>query len=187
MKPKTEVAAQAEPGAMAPLRPRGSNQIGMRQYNERVVLQALRSHGALPKAELARVTGLTAQTIGLITTRLEEDGLLMRHDPVRGRIGQPSVPLALHPDGAFAIGIKIGRRSTDALLVDFNGKVRKRLALSYPFPAAKELLPAISQQLRALRRSLGADASRLVGVGVAAPFQMGGWHRMLGLSHEQSE
>jgi predicted NBD/HSP70 family sugar kinase len=187
MKPKTEVAAQAEPGAMAPLRPRGSNQIGMRQYNERVVLQALRSHGALPKAELARVTGLTAQTIGLITTRLEEDGLLMRHDPLRGRIGQPSVPMALHPDGAFAIGIKIGRRSTDALLVDFNGKVRKRLALSYPFPAAKELLPAISQQLRTLRRSLGANASRLVGVGVAAPFQMGGWHRMLGLSHEQSE
>ncbi|HET7864219.1 MAG TPA: ROK family transcriptional regulator, partial [Burkholderiaceae bacterium] len=169
------------------LQPRGSSQGGLRQYNERVVLQALRSHGALPKAELARVTGLTAQTIGLITTRLEEDGLLMRHDPLRGRIGQPSVPLALHPDGAFAIGIKIGRRSTDALLVDFNGKVRKRLSLAYEFPEAGELLPAISQQLRSLRRSLGANAERLVGVGVAAPFQMGGWHRLLGLSRKQSE
>ena len=188
MTPPRETPVEAEAGStLAPLRPRGSNQLGMRQYNERVVLQALRSHGALPKAELARVTGLTAQTIGLITTRLEEDGLLMRHDPVRGRIGQPSVPLALHPDGAFAIGIKIGRRSTDALLVDFNGKVRKRMALSYPFPSARELLPAVSQQLRTLRRSLGANAPRLVGVGVAAPFQMGGWHRMLGLSHEQSE
>ena len=64
-----------EGAASVPLRPRGSNQLGMRQYNERVVLQALRMHGALPKAELARVTGLTAQTIGLITTRLEEDGV----------------------------------------------------------------------------------------------------------------
>ena len=171
----------------ASLRTRGSNQLGMRQYNERVVLQALRLHGAVPKAELARLTGLTAQTIGLITTRLEEDGLLLRHDPVRGKVGQPSVPLALDPDGAFAIGVKIGRRSTDALLVDFKGAVRKRLTLSYAAPNAEEILPAISQQLRTLRRFLGAQAGRVVGVGVAAPFRMGGWHRLLGLSAEQSE
>jgi predicted NBD/HSP70 family sugar kinase len=170
-----------------PLRPRGSNQVGMRQFNERVVLQALRLHGALPKADLARLTGLTAQTIGLITARLDEDGLILKQDRVRGRIGQPSVPLALNPDGAYAIGIKIGRRSTDWLLTDFAGAVRQRTTLDYAFPDAGELLPAIDRQLRHLRRSLGAQASRLVGVGVAVPFQMGGWHRMLGLSAAQSD
>ena len=108
----------------------------MRQFNERVVLQAIRLNGSLPKAEVARVTGLTAQTIGLITTRLEEDGLLLRQAPVRGRIGQPSVPLALNPDGAFSIGIKVGRRSTDWLLVDFTGRVRQRESISYLFPDA---------------------------------------------------
>ena len=82
------------------LRPRGSNHVGMRQFNERVVLQAIRQNGSLPKADLARLTGLTAQTVGLITTRLEDDGLVMRQERVRGRIGQPSVPLALNPDGA---------------------------------------------------------------------------------------
>ena len=93
------------------LRQRGSNHVGLRQFNERVVLQALRTHGSLAKAEMARVTGLTAQTIGLITARLDEDQLLRREAPVRGRVGQPSVPIGLNPDGAFAIGIKIGRRS----------------------------------------------------------------------------
>ena len=71
-----------EPVEQAPLRPRGSNQVGMRQFNERVVLQALRTHGSLAKAEMARVTGLTAQTIGLITARLDEDQLLRREAPV---------------------------------------------------------------------------------------------------------
>ena len=168
------------------LRPRGSNHVGMRQFNERVVLQAIRQHGSLPKAELARLTSLTAQTIGLITTRLEEDGLLIRHQPVRGRIGQPSIPLALNPDGAFSIGIKIGRRNTDWLLVDFTGQVRQRLTLAYAFPDAKSLLPALSQHLNTLREALGPLGSRLVGIGVAAPFQLGGWHKMLGLSEEQS-
>lgn len=164
------------------LRPRGSNHVGMRQFNERVVLQAIRLNGSLPKADLARLTGLTAQTIGLITTRLVDDDLLVKHDKVRGRIGQPSVPLALNPQGAFSMGIKIGRRSTEWLLVDFTGVVCQRHTLHYDFPVAHTLLPAIGERLHALHQALGPLRDRLVGIGVAAPFQLGGWHKMLGLS-----
>lgn len=178
-------ATPVEPPAL--LRPRGSNHVGMRQFNERVVLQAIRLNGSLPKADLARLTGLTAQTIGLITTRLEEDGLILKQDRVRGRIGQPSVPLTLNPNGAFAIGIKVGRRSADWLLVDFAGQVRLRHSLDYVFPDASTLLPAMAQHMQTLSDELGDLRDRLVGVGVAAPFQLGGWHRMLGLSDEQSE
>jgi len=169
------------------LRPRGSNHVGMRQFNERVVLQAVRLHGSVPKAELARLTGLSAQTIGLITTRLEDDGLLLRQPRVRGRIGQPSVPLALNPDGAFALGIKLGRRSTDCLLVDFTGQVRQRQTVNYDFPDASTLLPTIAAQIQAIERGMDALAPRLVGVGVAAPFNLGGWHKMLGLPQGSSD
>ncbi|CAM8672322.1 NagC Transcriptional regulator/sugar kinase [Comamonadaceae bacterium] len=181
--------APASTAAHAPsvLRPRGSNHVGMRQFNERVVLQAIRLNGSLPKADLARLTGLTAQTIGLITTRLEDDGLLLRQDRVRGRIGQPSVPMALNPDGAFSMGIKIGRRSADWLLVDFTGMVRARETLSYSFPDADTLLPQVQSRMRSLQDGLGALAPRIVGVGVAAPFNLGGWHKMLGLSASVSD
>ena len=67
----------APPVAPAVLRPRGSNHVGMRQFNERVVLQAIRLHASVPKAELARLTGLSAQTIGLI--RSEEHTLNSSH------------------------------------------------------------------------------------------------------------
>ena len=183
--PSTSTEPLADPAAR--LRQRGSNQVGMRQFNERVVLQALRAHGPAPKAALARLTGLTAQTIGLITARLDEDGLLVRQSPVRGRVGQPSVPLGLNPDGAFAIGIKVGRRSADWLLVDFTGKVRQRIVLNYPFPDAALLLPAIERNLQQLLDGLGSLRDRVVGVGVAAPIQLGGWHRMLGLTDAQSQ
>ena len=182
------MAAQLEsPTATPLLRQRGSNHVGMRQFNERVVLQAIRQNGSVPKAELARLTGLTSQTIGLIATRLEEDELLIRHEAVRGRVGQPSIPLALNPDGAFAIGIKIGRRSADCLLVDFTGKVRSRRSLQYPFPDAKTLLPALSDNIQRLQGELRTLTHRLVGVGVAAPFSLGGWHRLLGLSDADAQ
>ena len=192
--PLTPTLAITPPPARAPepaltplLRQRGSNHVGMRQFNERVVLQAIRQNGSVPKAELARLTGLTSQTIGLIAARLEEDELLIRHDAVRGRVGQPSIPLALNPDGAFAIGIKIGRRSADCLLVDFTGKVRSRKSLHYPFPDAKSLLPTLSANIKMLQGELRTLTHRLVGVGVAAPFSLGGWHRLLGLSDDEAQ
>ena len=179
----------AEAPARSPdlLRPRGSNQVGMRQFNERTVLQALRVHTSLPKADLARLTGLSAQTIGLITARLEEDQLIVKQSRVRGRVGQPSVPLALNPDGAFAIGIKVGRRGAEWLLIDFTAQVRERHAISYDFPDADELLPAIARHIHRLRDGLGPLAARNVGAGLAAPFLLGGWHRTLGLSKAQSD
>lgn len=182
-----DTSTEDSSASVTPIKPRGSNQVGLRQFNERVVLQALRTHGSRPKAELARMTGLTAQTIGLITARLDDEGLLLREAPVRGKIGQPSVPIGLNPDGAFAIGIKIGRRSADWLLVDFCGRVRQRVSLEYPFPDIAQLLPAIGRNLNRLLNSLGGLRGRVVGVGVAAPLQLGGWHRMLGLTQAQSQ
>jgi predicted NBD/HSP70 family sugar kinase len=177
-----------EPAARTPrLRPRGSSQTGLGQFNERVVLQAIRLHGPLPKADIARLTHLTAQTVSLIIARLETEGLVVKREPLRGRVGQPSVPIALNPDGAYAIGIKIGRRSMDALLVDFTGAARERLTLSYRFPDADTLFDAIDERLRELRRNLGPKRSRrLQGIGIAAPLSLGGWQTLLGVSPEQA-
>ena len=74
---------------------RGSNQAGMRAYNERLVLSLVRRQGGLAKAEIARSTGLSAQTVSVIMRGLEEDGLLARGTPIKGRVGQPSVPMHL--------------------------------------------------------------------------------------------
>jgi len=167
------------------LRPRGSSQGGLRQYNERVVLQAIRLHGALPGAEIARVTHLTAQTVSLITKRLIDEGLLVKGAPQRGKVGQPSVPLSLNPDGAFSIGVKVGRRSLDVLLVDFEGRVRERSTRDYAFPDPDLVLSEIGRRVQGLTQRLGpAGCERLQGIGLAAPLTMGGWQQLLGFPSE---
>lgn len=164
------------------LRPRGGNQGGVRAFNERVVLQAIRLHGSLPKAEIARLTHLTPQTVQVIVGRLEADELVRKLAPVRGKVGQPSVPMALNPDGAFAIGIHIGRRRLDMLLVDFAGRVRERRELHYGFPDPDGLFDEIGARLAELRRSLPAALRpRLQGLGVAAPLSLGRWNALLGV------
>ena len=167
------------------LKPRGSSQGGLRQYNERVVLQAIRLHGALPASEIARLTQLTAQTVSMISKRLAADGLLRRGTPQRGKVGQPWVPLSLNPDGAYAVGIKVGRRSVDVLLVDFTGAVRQRWQRDYRYPDPPELLAEIGARLAEIRRALtAAQAERVQGVGMAAPFSLGGWQTLLDMPPE---
>lgn len=159
----------------------------MGQFNERVVLQAIRLNGSLPKADIARLTHLTAQTVQTIIARLESDGLVRKLAPVRGKVGQPSVPMALNPDGAFSIGIKIGRRSMDMLLVDFCGQVRERVSLAYAFPDPDTLFAEIDARLKTLSLSLPPkQRSRLHGVGIAAPLSLGGWQTLLGIAPQQA-
>ncbi len=148
-----------------------------RQLNERIVLQAVRLHGPLPKADIARLTGLSTQTASLIVDRLIDDGLLMRGERTRvqGRMGQPSVPISLCANGAFSIGVKVGRRSIDVLSMDFAGNVRSRETVDYAYPDPRTVFSLLAGLVERVSAALGDDARKLVGIGVAAPLWLGGW------------
>ncbi|GGH12776.1 sugar kinase [Alsobacter metallidurans] len=160
---------------------RGTNQSGVRLYNERLVLSLVRRHGPLPKADIARMTGLSAMTTTTIMNRLESEGMLVRQEKQRGRVGQPSVPHALNPDGAFSLGLKIGRRSAELVLVDFVGKVRARLREIYRYPDPPALTAWIETALgRATGELTPAQRRRILGIGVAAPFELWNWEAEVG-------
>lgn len=161
-------------------RQRGTNQAGMRAHNERLVLSLVRRHGALSKTEIARMTGLSAQTVSVIMRGLEADRLLRRGTPQRGRVGQPSVPLSLNPGGAFFIGAKIGRRSLDVVLVDFVGEIRHRASEAYAYPEPGPVMARIRAEAAACAAGLGADAARIAGLGLAMPFELWSWAEEIG-------
>lgn len=167
---------------------RGSNQSGMRAHNERLVLSLLRRDGALAKSDIARMSGLSAQTVSVITRGLEQEGLLLRQAPVRGRIGQPSVPLSLSPEGAFFLGLKIGRRSADLVLTDFLGRLRAKRRQVYSFPSPPALMAFVAAALPELTAELAPDQrGRVAGMGIAMPFQLWSWVDYVGASQSEMD
>ena len=166
--------------APRPRQMRGSNHTGMRQFNERIVLQAIRHHGAIPKADLARLTQLSTQTVAIIVGRLEGEGLLIKQARVRGRIGQPSVPLALNPQGAFSVGIQVGRRNLELLVADFCGQAVHRHEVLYDYPDPERLFSSIAEGLAQLQRQMGTLWARVVGVGLTAPLSLHKWADLMG-------
>ncbi len=160
---------------------RGTNQSGMRANNEKLILSLIRRHGALAKSDLTRLTGLSAQTISVIIRALESDGLLMRGEPVRGRIGQPSVPMSLDPHGVYFFGLKIGRRSVDLVLVDFHGRTVAFERRTYRYPTPDAVVDFVAAHLPAMTATLPRDRrGRIAGLGIAMPFQLWNWVRFIG-------
>jgi predicted NBD/HSP70 family sugar kinase len=177
--------AQAHDGAVDrpgidPASLRGSNQSGMRAYNERLVLSLVRRDGALAKSDIARITGLSAQTVSVIMRGLEADGLLRRGEPIRGRIGQPSVPMSLAAEGAFFYGLKIGRRSVDLVLVNLLGQPVGFRRRTYRYPTPEAVVAFVRDALPGLSATLPpAQRDRIGGMGIAMPFQLWNWTQFI--------
>ena len=146
----------------------GSNHVALRADNERLVLSLIRSHGQLSRAQIAELSGLTAQTASVISRSLVDAGLLNAGAPVRGRIGQPYVPLSLNPKGAMFFGLRVDASKDTLALVDFTGAVvveearaRRSRKLAAAADFAREAIDGIQAGLApALRR-------RVQGIGVS--------------------
>ncbi|WP_300061891.1 ROK family transcriptional regulator [uncultured Roseobacter sp.] len=163
----------------------GVNQRGVRNYNERLLLSMFMRHGAMPGSDLARMAGLSPQTVSVILRKLENDGLLARGEPQRGKVGKPSIPMDLAPEGVFAFGLKIGRRSAELLLLNFKGAVLRQLHMSYPYPSPEVVFGFLSDGIDSLMEDMtAAQQNRLCGIGVASPFELWKWHDLSGPAAE---
>ena len=161
---------------------RGSNQSGLRAHNERLVMTLLHRNGAMAKADVARQTGLSAQTVSVIMRGLETDGMVQRCEPQRGRVGQPSIPFRLAETGAHFFGLKIGRRSTDLVLTDFSGRVSSRVHMTHRYPVPDSTIRFARDGLAQLASQLSQkDRARIAGLGIAMPFRLWEWAQSLGV------
>ncbi len=149
---------------------------GDRSRNERLILSVIRRHGPLSRAALAQAMDLSPQAITNLSRKLIEQGFLAQEKVVRGKVGQPSTPLALAPDGAWFLGLKLGRRLAELALVDFTGqtKLHRQEISSYLHP--QRVLGFARHGIATFMANLPRSAHRrIAGLGIATPFRLWDW------------
>lgn len=156
-------------------------QSGLRAANERRILALIRQHHHLPKSIIAKETGLSAQAATVIINKLEQEELVLRGAPQKGKRGQPSIPFSLNAQGAFGLGIRIGRRSIQLTLIDFCGKVQAALREQWQYPTVDAMNRFVQKGIPAVTAPLTAEQKqKLCGVGVAMPFEIWRWSEQAG-------
>ncbi len=134
--------------------------------NERVVMALLHRTGSASRADLARATGLTAQSITRLVDPLIERGLLVEGAPQIAGRGKPSAKLRLVADAAFAVGLSVMTDAVSLVLMDLTGAIRARTdapLLSVDFARASEQIASLIA--RAVSEA-GLDPARRIGIGV---------------------
>ncbi|GAA0828593.1 MAG: ROK family transcriptional regulator [Marinomonas sp.] len=163
----------------------GSTSEQSRIYNERIILQLVRQTPGVSRSNIAQQTGLSAQTISVITSSLLERDLLKIDGKVRGRRGQPSVQLSLNHQGAYGLGINVDRDRISAALLDFSGHCVVSLEQQVSFPTeqmAKEIAQTLLSEVKV---RLQGDWAKVQGVGLAKPDYMDAWLDSLVTDAEQ--
>ncbi len=84
--------------------------------------------------------------------------------------------MRLAPDGVFSFGLKIGRRSAELVLIDFNGEPRQERQLTYATPKPDEIFDFLDDGVHSISQDMkSSDVARICGLGIAAPFEMWNW------------
>ena len=151
----------------------GTNLEFARSHNRRVVLDVVRRQGPLSRAEIARETALTNQTISNIVEELELAGFLMSGSPKRQGRGQPSIPYVIDPQGAWSLGFHVDHRAIIGALVDLTGKPVAIKEVAAQRPSPREAAPVLRKLADDLIGEAKIVPSRLLGAGVALPVRFG--------------
>ncbi|WP_137935341.1 ROK family transcriptional regulator [Mesorhizobium comanense] len=136
-------------------------------YNRRLVLEAIRVHGALSRAELTRLTGLAPQTISNISAALTEVGLVVAERRSGNGRGQPPADLRLNPKGGYAFGVSIDNRRIFTVLVDIAGNLLDELEDRLYDTSPESVLPRIASSITTLRKQTPLPVDRILGAGIA--------------------
>jgi predicted NBD/HSP70 family sugar kinase len=154
----------------------GLSQRGVRDHNARLLLSLIQRNGGLPASDLAKQAALSPPTVSTILRRLEEEGFVYKGDPVRGKVGKPSTPMLLSPEGVFSFGLKIGRRSAELAMIDFCGQLRHERQLTYDRPIPEVVFNFVRQGIIEITREMPPEhVNRICGLGVAAAFEIWNW------------
>jgi predicted NBD/HSP70 family sugar kinase len=91
----------------------------VRKINKSIVLNMLRLHAPISRAQVANLTGLNRGTVSNIVNVLIEEGLVYEDEQRGSGIGRPAISLGLRPDGGAVIGVEIGVDFIAVLLTNF--------------------------------------------------------------------
>ena len=136
--------------------------------NRQIVLNLLRSHQAISRADLARALGMQRSAAGRIVSDLIDQGLVWEGAAGTAERGRKPTLLHLDSRGRCAVAVDVRVTRTSLVLTDLVGRelteVRRFATVGEPLPFAARLSEEIHRLLADHR-----EAGQCAGVGVAFP------------------
>ena len=98
----------------------------VRSQNRALVINLLRSHGPMSRADIAKQTGLAPSALTRLMRILIDEGIVEEVGKANSSGGRPATLVGLNQSHASSVGIKIERRRVLAARVNLGGAITRR-------------------------------------------------------------
>ena len=140
-----------------------------RQQSVRLVVERLLRDRSVSRAEIARSTGLSKQTISEVMRELERDGWVYEDGQIQGTVGRSAVTYALRPNAAFVLAIDLGGTKLHVALADLQGVIVADSIEATAGDGGGAVVAQIGRMTDALLQRAGVSSQRLRGGVMGSP------------------
>lgn len=143
----------------------------MKAYNENLVYNSIRLYGPISRATIARMTKMSATSIGRIVENLIDENMVSETGTVSGMVGRKPTMLQVNPEGMLAIAVGIDYAKIEAGVVDICGKINhSEVYRSKNRMSQEEIIGQIRLQIQRVLDILTPEQRRRVaGIGITTP------------------
>jgi predicted NBD/HSP70 family sugar kinase len=149
----------------------GTNLARVKDFNQVVVLDLIRSRGELTRPAIAEATGLTLQTVSNIVRRLLAAGVIVE-ESVAGtpRGGRAQRRLRVNDEAAYAIGIELDRDCVAVAVINLGGEIKAQETFAIAGgEAPRVVVGRMAETVDALLIRAAVPPDQVLGAGIAAP------------------
>jgi predicted NBD/HSP70 family sugar kinase len=141
----------------------------LRQISVRAAMEILLHEGSTSRADLAKKTGLSKQTMSEVIRTLEESGWVRAKGVVSGKVGRSAVTYEVVPDAGCVIGIDLGANTIRIAIVDIIGNIVEEIETGCDGRAGEDLLQHVSNLVDSRLKKGKIPHSKVLLAAVATP------------------
>jgi len=145
--------------------PLGNREL-IRAINRSTILNSIKTHGAIPRAEIARLTGLSPATVTGITAELIQDNLVFEKESGDSSGGRRPIMLAINPHGGCVVGIKVMEDHALGALTDLEASLLGKESYPLTDTSPEGISQSLSELVAELLKMSENPSPNLMGVGV---------------------
>ncbi|KPF44488.1 ROK family transcriptional regulator [Rhizobium sp. AAP43] len=159
----------------------------LRQISVRAAMEILLHEGPTSRADLAKKTGLSKQTMSEVIRTLEESGWVRVKGVVSGKVGRSAVSYEVAPDAGCVIGIDLGATTIRAAIVDIAGGISEEIEAPVEGHTGKKLLDHVNNLIEQSLTKAKIPRSKVLLAAVATPGVVDPETGMLSLAPNMSD
>ncbi|PWK06591.1 ROK family transcriptional regulator [Tumebacillus permanentifrigoris] len=140
----------------------------MKNLNKSTILNLIRLHGPISRAEIAKLTKLTPPTVTNIVGELMENRLVLESALGESTGGRKPIMLQLNASAFYLIGVYAGAKKVRAVVATLGGTVvNERVLPVPPTPTKEQFLQLLTQVVReVIDDTPCSDQQEFLGIGV---------------------